>query len=449
MNNTLKYLKEKLQPHDKIVIGVSAGPDSMCLLSLLLEIKKAIPLDIIVAHVHHNVRQESDEEAVFLEDYCHNHDCIFEMHKIEHYNKDNFHEYARNIRYQFFNELVTKYQANYLMTAHHGDDLIETILMRLTRGTIFKGYAGFAKETNNGTYTLLRPLIHNTKNDIAAYNELHQIPFRLDKSNEKDKYTRNRYRHNLLPFLKAENKNVHLKFLQFSDEINLIENFLAEKTTDALTKVLLSDKVCLCEFNKLHPLIKKRVIEYILKEEYQNNINHITLHHVQLILDMCNSPKANLQLSLPDKKVLIKSYNELYFKIPHKPNLESQILEDTVILNSHEKIEKIAQTSIDKSNYILRLNSQEVSLPLKVRCKKTGDKMQLKNASGHKKIKDIFIDSKIPLPKRNSWPIVVDNNDTILWIPGLKKSKFDKNNNEKYDIIYKYVKGDEKLDEKK
>ena len=101
-----------------------------------------------------------------------------------------------------------------------------------------------------------------------------------------------------------------------------------------------------------------------------------------------------------------------------------------------------------KSNYLIRLNSQEISLPLKVRFKKDQDRMAVKNLKGHKKLKEIFIDEKVPLSKRNQYPIVVDNKNTILWVPGLKKSKFDKNKDEFYDIIYKYVIDKEDYNEK-
>ena len=95
----------------------------------------------------------------------------------------------------------------------------------------------------------------------------------------------------------------------------------------------------------------------------------------------------------------------------------------------------------------MRLNSNEIALPLKVRTRKKGDIIKLKNLNYTKKLKDIFIDEKVPLEKRNNWPVITDANDVILWIPGLKKSNFDKNNNEFYDIIYKYVVSEEKRNE--
>ena len=135
--------KIKLKKSDIIVIGVSAGPDSMALLYILNELKTNIGFKIIVAHINHNIRTESKEEEEFLNNYCQKLNLHLESMTITNYGDDNFHNEARNIRYRFYDELVKKYGANYLMTGHHGDDLIETVLMRIVRGSTLKGYSGF------------------------------------------------------------------------------------------------------------------------------------------------------------------------------------------------------------------------------------------------------------------------------------------------------------------
>ena len=133
----------KLNEHDTIVVGVSSGPDSMALLYILYQLREKIGYKIVVAHINHNVRIESKEEEEFLKNYCFEHNILFEAMTINNYGDDNFHNEARNIRYHFYDELIKKYGANYLMTGHHGDDLIETILMRIVRGSTLKGYSGF------------------------------------------------------------------------------------------------------------------------------------------------------------------------------------------------------------------------------------------------------------------------------------------------------------------
>ncbi len=446
MHETIKYLEKKLKPNDIIVAGISGGPDSMCLLSLLIAFQNKLNLKIIVAHINHNVRPESKEEAQFVKNFALKNNCLFEYYKIETYQNDNFENYARKQRYDFFSQLIEKYHANYLMTAHHGDDLIETILMRLVRGSNLDGYGGFKKETKYETYELLRPLINMTKDDIIKYNQEHSIEYRFDKSNDNLDFTRNRYRKMILPLLKKENKNVHQKFLSFSEEIYNTLQFLDNMTNNALTGVINFDKVNLQEFNKLDALLKKRVVEFILKKEYQDKIILINKIHLQKILELCNSKKTNSTINLPENRILVKSYNYLYFQKNKSLDFFHALLDDKVEISQNEKIIKLTKCDIEKSNYIIRLNSKEIKLPLYVRYRKSGDIMEIKNLQGRKKLKDIFIDEKIAIDKRASWPVVIDSNNTILWLPGLKKSKFDKNSDEFYDIIYKYVISEEKRD---
>jgi tRNA(Ile)-lysidine synthase len=186
---------------DTVVVGVSGGPDSMALLHILKEVKKETDIYIVCAHVNHNVRKESEEEKTFLEKYCDNNQIYFESMKIEEYGDDNFHNEARSKRYAYFTKIVKKFGARYLFTAHHADDLIETILMRISRGSSLKGYGGFLKRIDMGAYEIIRPFITITKDEILEYNRENKVKYVEDASNKKDKYTRNRYRNMYYLFL--------------------------------------------------------------------------------------------------------------------------------------------------------------------------------------------------------------------------------------------------------
>ena len=147
MEETIVYLKNLLKDNDTVVIGLSGGPDSMCLLNILLSLNKNI--EIICAHINHNIREESKAELEFVVDYCKQKQVTIETTTFT--KKSSLTNYSeqelREKRYQFFEEVINKHNADYLFTAHHGDDLIETILMRLTRGSNLKGYSGFQTET--------------------------------------------------------------------------------------------------------------------------------------------------------------------------------------------------------------------------------------------------------------------------------------------------------------
>lgn len=440
MDKVFEYLyKEiKLKDNDTVVVGVSYGPDSMVLLNVLLEIRKEIPLNIVVAHINHNVRKESIEEQKLLKEYSEKYNLIFEDMIIKEYNNDNFHNEARNIRYDFFEKLVKKYKAKYLMTAHHGDDLIETILMRITRGSTLKGYSGFSVLVDKGTYKIVRPLIFVTKQEVLDYAKEKNIPFALDLSNNNDKYTRNRYRKYILPFLKEEDKSIHTKYLKFSKVLVENDEFINKIVKDSLDEVYIDGKLNIIKFKEKDQLIQKRIIEYMLNDIYMDDMILINDTHLELLMKLIHSNKANSYLILPNNIKVVKSYNDVFFTKDENTLFDYNILiEDTVFLPNGKKIVKIDKSDTD-GNDICRLSSSDISLPLYVRTKKTGDKIEIKNGTGHTKIKDIFIDKKIPVTERNFWPVVVDSNDNIVWLPGLKKSKFNRLKTDKCDIILRY-----------
>jgi tRNA(Ile)-lysidine synthase len=428
----------KFNTGDVIVIGCSAGPDSMALVDMLLKIREKYSLSLIVAHVNHNVRVESIDEALYIKEYCVKNSILFETMTIEKYGDDNFENEARNIRYNFFENVVYKYGANYLMTAHHGDDLVETIMMRIVRGSNLKGYSGFKMIVDMTDYKIVRPLIYYTKKELEEYDEMNNVKYFVDKSNSSDKYTRNRYRKYLLPFLKSEEENVHLKFLRFSDNLSAACNFINKERDKALRRVLLADALVIDKFILEDPYIQREILYYLLSEFYQDDLILVGDKHIDLILDLIYSKRANSFVNLPNDVIANKCYNMLELKrdVFEITNYEIEFDEYATLPNGHV-IERVLDTS-DNSNSICRLDSSEITLPLIVRTRRLGDKMAVKGMDGTKKIKDIFIDSKINLTERDSWPIVVDSKGKVVWIPGVKKSKFDKKKVDSYDIILKY-----------
>ena len=437
MEKVLLYLENLLKNNDCIVVATSGGPDSMCLLHLLCELKDKLSLKLIVAHVNHKLRRESEEEALFVREVCLENNLIYEYMEILEYNDDNLENDARIKRYEFFAKLVKKYHAKYLMTAHHGDDLMETILMRLTRGSSLKGYSGFKKELKEENYTIIRPLITETKKDIETYMNIHNYKYYIDKSNFSEKYTRNRYRMHVLPFLKKEDPKVHHKFLKFSEELMEANTFIESYVKEFISKISDKNGIKIDELLKLDKFLLKKVVEYTLSQIYIDDLFLINDKHTNLIIGLIKSNKSNNKVNLPNNWQAIKSYN--YYKIVkiNKEDDYEYILEDKLILPNHMVIKKVKEKD-GKSNYVIRLNSKDIKLPIIVRSRLIGDKMEVKNLGGTKKIKDIYIDEKIPLEKRKEIPIVTDSNNTILWLPGVKKSKFDVESNGIYDIILSY-----------
>jgi tRNA(Ile)-lysidine synthase len=438
MKETLAYLNSLLKPNDTIIIGLSGGPDSMCLLDIVLKLKKKI--NIICAHINHNIREESKEEMVFIQEYCQKKQITLETTVFD--KKSDSEDYneleLREKRYKFFGELMNKYDAKYLFTAHHGDDLVETILMRISRGSNLKGYSGFQVEGTKNGIKVIKPLIFVTKEEIQKYNEENNVPFVNDRTNEEDDYTRNRYRHNVLPFLKSENKNIHLKYIKFSNELKKYYDFVESIVEEEINKRYNNKILDITRFNELDKLIQTKIIEYVLDDNYYDNLFLVNDKHVNLILDIINNTKPNLEINLPDNLFIQKEYSQLKISRNKPQRIEyKQIITEETILPNNKTIQIVEESSLT-NNYCTRLNSQEIKLPLYVRTRNNGDKMIIKNMTNHKKIKDIFIDCKLTKEQRQNQPIVVDSEDNIIWLPGLKKSKFDKSIEENYDIILWY-----------
>lgn len=431
-----EYL-DKLINNDTVVAAISGGPDSMFLLDILNKIKKKKNFCLIVAHVNHNVRVESEIEKSKVEAYCLENDIIFEYLKIENYAKDNFHNYARKVRYDFFEKIIHKYNAKYLMTAHHGDDLVETIMMRLVRGSTLKGYAGFSRISRQKNYYVVRPLIDMTKKEINDYMDKNNLWYAIDNSNEKDVYTRNRYRKYILPKLKDENKNVHLKFQEFGNKINDIGNFLEKYTDKVFDSIYYDNKLNIKRLKVEEKAVRDNILYRILQDKYKNKIGSINSKNLEEIYKIIYSLRPNVKISLPESFEFVKAYDYCYFnKVNEMSSYKIEIV-DEVKLPNGKIITRLNESNLTDNN-VIYLNSDELSLPLYVRNKKIGDKMIVKNMSSYKKLKEIFINAKVDKEKRSEYPIVVDSDDKIVWIPGIKKSNFDRKNSEKYDIILKY-----------
>lgn len=440
----IKDLKELIPitiPTDiNIIVGCSAGPDSMALLHYISTNTKN---NIICCHINHNKRKESKEEEKYLHNYCKKNNIIFESTKIEKYKENNFENEARNKRYDFYEKILNKYNSNYLFLAHHGDDLIETILMKINRGSNLEGYAGIKTISKKNNYYIIRPFLEYTKEDLIDYNKKHDLKYYIDKSNEDTTYTRNRFRKNILPLLKEENINIHNNFLMYSKTLLEYNAYIEEQLLLHYPKIIRNNTLDIKEFKKLHPFIKKNLLYKFLTIHYNNKNNIIKESHIQNILSIIENKKPNITINLPHNQIARKSYNYLYLETTTKkdsPNYKI-LLKDT---NTIDKIviKKINSTK-ENGNNICKLNSKNIKLPLYLRNRKQGDYIEQKGLNGHKKIKEIFIENKIPKQIRDNYPILVDSEDKILWIPNLKKSKFDSQNNDFCDIILKYYEKEE------
>lgn len=432
MNRVIEFLDKVIEVNSTIVIACSGGPDSMCLLNLLISIRNKKELNLIVAHVNHKIRKESDNEALLVKRFCEQNGIIFEYKELNEYKNNKFSEEdAHKKRYAFFREIIKKYNAKYLVTAHHGDDLIETILMRISRGSNLSGYVGIKSVSENKDYITLRPLLFVSKDEIIQYNKEHSIDYVIDESNNSLDYTRNRYRHVVLPFLKKEDKNIHLKYLKFSKELEEADEFINNYIYDK--KIIVDNYIVINKLKDEKDIIKKKSIELLVKDIQKKDYFDISDRQMNELMKLLNNKNKSIDLNNNYQGVneygvlkIIKKKNSEYLEVVFDKNIEF-----------NDFIFYYDTNNGDNSNNTIYINNEDIVFPLKLRTRLDGDKILVKNLKGSKKVNDIFIDEKINKEKRDRYPLLVDANNNIIWIPGLKKSQFCKDKSEKYDIIIK------------
>ena len=417
MISTIKnFIKDEklIETDETIVVGVSGGIDSMVLLNVLYN----LGYKLVIAHVNHNVRVESKDELIFVSNYAKERNIPFESTVLEKINGVNFQDEARRLRYEFFFDVAKKYNATKIATAHHLDDLLETILMRISRGSNLYGYGGIKPIIYYGGISLVRPLLCVNRCQIKEFQEKNNIPFMEDGSNSKDKYTRNRYRHNVVPILVEENPNIYQNILRYSKQMYQAFDYIRMKSKDLYDKN--KGEIYNEEFMNLDDAIKLDYISYILE---QHNIP-CSYNKILLIKNMIVNRSPNGVVSISKEYDFIKKYSTSFIsKKVFNEDYEFMLNLDESVTLPDGSIVKITRNIKNNSEIYLKLCYNTLVLPLKIRNRRDGDYFVFK--FGKKKIKDLFIDMKIPMNIRNTVPIVLDQNDNILGIPGIIKGPKD------------------------
>jgi tRNA(Ile)-lysidine synthase len=437
----------------RIVVGVSGGPDSLALLHYLGSQRGKKGLSIIAAHVDHMFRgQESFEDALFVKDYCEQHDIPFEMARIDvparmKQSGRSSQTEAREARYEFFAEVLNKYQYPFLALGHHGDDQMETILMRLTRGSSGKARAGIPFTRLFGPAEIFRPFLCLTRNEIEHYCDINHLEPRLDPSNEKNIYSRNRFRKQVIPFLKSENRQVHEHFQRFSEEMQIDESFLQELTAESMNTVMtIEDKekisIDIHCFTQMPLPLQRRGIQLILNYLYKEKPASLSAIHIDQIFSLIQHPHPSGQLDLPNGLKVIRSYTKVSFQTNLSRSESYSLIMgepgEIELPNGFKmKIEYVTEKPEFTGVDIACFAADQFNWPVKVRTRETGERMSLKGMKGTKKIKDIFIDSKVPMNERDTWPVVEDGKGQVIWLPGLKKASNEgmESNNNQYILL--------------
>lgn len=308
----LTILKQHIQDGDTVVAGISGGPDSIFLLELL----KKLPIKIIAAHVNHQLRKESAEDEEFVKKLCNSPSIVFapltsDIKSLSQKSKQGLEETGRKIRYDFFNKLAKKYQAKFIITAHHADDNLETIILNFARGASLQGLAGMQEiETpTTSTTSLLRPLLTISKKEIIDFLRFNKLKFRVDKSNNSLVYKRNFIRHKIIPLLKEINPSISSTLSKNTENLREINEFLKSSAKDWLKKNSLDSslkKFDAKNFRTLSPALQKNILLQ-LHTHHAGNTQNIQSSNIEETLTLINKNIGNKKKKFGKLTIFLKN----------------------------------------------------------------------------------------------------------------------------------------------
>jgi len=318
LNTINKY--ELIAKGDRIVVGVSGGPDSICLLHVLNLLKEKLEIELFVAHVNHMIRKEADEETEYVKDFCKKFrvECFIkkvDVEKIAKEEKKGTEETGRSIRYDFFNEIFKKVKANKIATAHNLNDKAETVLLNIIRGSGTSGLKGIEPK-REGRY--IRPLIETTREDIEDYCFQNKLEPKIDKTNYESIYRRNKIRNDLILYIQKEfNPNIIKTINRLSEVVSEESEYIEKITQDTFRNICIENTneqiiLDLKKFNSLELVIKRRVILYTISKVVGNTVG-VEKVNIDEIIKLCKNNIGNKYLTPTKKiKILVKN-NKIFF----------------------------------------------------------------------------------------------------------------------------------------
>ncbi|QPC47991.1 tRNA lysidine(34) synthetase TilS [Mangrovibacillus cuniculi] len=423
---------------DSILLAVSGGIDSMVLLHFFYQHRTQFGVTLSVAHVNHQLRDvEAEKDYLLVEKVCREYDIPFygtsiPVGQLKLEEPGSTQMVARKYRYEFLYQTMKKTNCNVLMTAHHADDQLETLLQKITRGVTNLADAGIPVKRSFHEYLLVRPLINVRKDEIKDYASLRGVSYREDSSNESTDYQRNKYRHLVTPVLKEENPQIHTVVQRLLNEAVEDEEYLqkeAKRSLEVMTRRS-ADQIVLDNslFYQLAMPLQRRVIQLILNYLYIDQPFVMHSKHVANILQLIHKPHPSGEIHLPENWSARKETNNTRFKRRgiRMNSSDSQLQSlpfDQVVKWNNDRSFLLTNTSptsipVPFHSFIKIYLSHEDKLY--IRSRRPGDRLQVKGLTGHKKVKSLMIDKKIPQHKRDEWPLLVTQDDTVLWVPGIQ-----------------------------
>lgn len=429
-----------LKSGDRVVVGVSGGPDSITLLHLLYRYRKRFGIDMLAVHLNHNFRPgDAERDAEYVRTFCDRIGipCIIEFYDVPAMAKNENlspEQAGRKARYGLFHRVMKERNFNKIAVAHNRDDQVETVLMRLMRGSGIEGLGGIQPVRG----CIIRPLLNISRYEIEDYCKKQSLEPAVDLSNFEPVYTRNKIRLELIPYLKREfNPGIDRVLIDTANIIRCENEYFHRITSEEFEGLLTKERMNRIAFDahrlsELHDALLRRILRMAV-EKINGSTNNISYAHIEAMYNLVKGNETGTEINLPGSIAAGISYGEFYL------SSEERVRHDTI-----EKIYTLnipGSVSIDETGSVINA----VLMPLKeykriknrgdhkrvfvdygkigrniaVTGRRDGDRFVPLGMKGTKKLKDFFIDNKVPKEKRDSIPIVRSEKG-IIWVTGYR-----------------------------
>jgi len=423
MNEVEQFLNRNVLnwQQESYVLAVSGGVDSMVLLEQFFQLQKKYPIIITVVHIHHHLRQESDEEEVMVREFCRKRNLLVEVYHWEEGSSQNsaIEEKARQFRYEKLKESQQKHHASYVVVAHHADDQAETVLMKLTRGSTLEGIAGMKPMRPFGEGYLIRPFLTVDKKALYEYASMHQILYSEDTTNQSLAYTRNRFRQEMIPLFKKENPKFNEKIQEFTKTLQEQQELILIIAYQWMEQALV-ELPNGWSWNKDSYLKQPIGLQKVILVEMSKKIGGLlSTKNVSDIHKVILSDKSQLSLNLPKGWIFQKRYQQLFLvkkeveAIAYKEFRVEKFQTEAIVLSKNERV------SFTKEEGWEMIVSCE-DFPLTIRRRKSGDSLLLRS-NQHQSLRRYCINEKIPKEEREKLWVVENATKEIIAILGFRK----------------------------
>jgi tRNA(Ile)-lysidine synthase len=429
--NTI-HKHQMILPDEKIILAVSGGPDSTALLYLMYDLRDELKCSLHIAHLNHNLRgEESDADAEFVKEQAQKLGLPITVESLDvksMISKESLESGARRIRYEFYEKVMSETHANKVVLGHTADDQAETVIMRFLRGSGAKGLSGIPPIRDD---IYIRPLIETSRAEVEEYLQSLNITPRWDSSNLSTEYERNKIRHELIPLLERNySPNIKHILQQTADILREEDDFLTEQIRQAMGECIhhqdsRSIDISIPALKKHHIALQRRILRLAI-ESLLGDLNRYNFDHLVALMDLIDN-NTGKTISLPRGIIAERIYDKIIislesFQQPSEPfdyiiDVPDEIEIPDLGLSVRTILSKSDYMAYSKDKFQKTFDYDKIKGNLHLRSRRNGDRFQPLGVSGTKKLKDFFIDEKVPRSQRDNVPILTDGNN-ILWIVG-------------------------------